>query len=101
MSSPIRMYTEDEIFAAGWTRTAGGALFFNKAQGRTLLSDEALPRGWAYSKASMKDGGAKVYENLVTGECCKEPPSSDRAVPRSSRYARSMVVISSASEAAE
>ena len=77
-SSPsTRAHSEDEIFAAGWARTEGGAMFFNKAKGRTLLCDEKLPRGWAYSKGSMKEGAAKVvYENLVTEECCSEPPKA-------------------------
>ena len=69
-------YSEDDVFTAGWVRTAGGAIFFNKAKGRTLLSDEKLPRGWAFSKTSLIEGGRKMYENLITGECRSEPPFS-------------------------
>ena len=93
----LRIYSEDDIFAAGWARTSGGALFFHKMQGRTLLCDDELPRGWAYSKASLTEGGAKTYENLVTGECRCERPSSALAAPKTSRANRSIIISKSSS----
>jgi hypothetical protein len=86
-------YSEDEIFTAGWVRTSGGALFFSKEQGRTLINDDKLPRGWAYSKSSIAQGNKKVYENLVTGECRDDFPSTELAfAAATSRRNRSFII---------